>query len=143
MLSGQCGTGKTHALLRAHRFCDMAAMHALDTNAYDHPMSSGLYHWPGLSDGFKNGAFGVMADLFDVDVLFLDDIGADYDPSKMATDKLCQILSRRERKHTFLTTNIKRREWAQLFDARLSDRFMRNEVSIDLGQTPSYASVII
>lgn len=139
VLAGKSGTGKSHAARAAARFCQAAAMWALDNQYYEHPMSTAFYKWPEVADGFKNGEFGILDDLFTIDVVILDDIGAEHDPSSMATEKLCQVLSRRERMHTLITTNIVPENWADKFDARVADRLIRNSVIVDLSGADSYA----
>jgi hypothetical protein len=43
--------------------------------------------------------------------LIIDDLGAGHDPSGVGTDKLCQVLSRREEMWTLITTNIMPVAW--------------------------------
>lgn len=139
VLAGRSGTGKSHAARYAIRFCQAAAMWALDNRYYDHPLDAEFYSWPEIADGFKNGEFGVMADLFNRDAIAIDDIGAEHDPSSMATEKLCQVLSRRDLKHTIVTTNYLPESWGDKFDARIADRLLRNSVIVDLSAVDSYA----
>jgi hypothetical protein len=122
VLAGRSGIGKTHAARNAVKYCNAADMWSLDNRHYPHPPATGFYHWPAISDGFKRGEFAIMEDL-----------------SALATDKLCQVLSRRERRHTIVTTNIEPEHWAAKFDARVADRFLRNSVILDLSKIDSYA----
>jgi len=82
-----------------------------------------------------------MQDSMQADILFLDDIGAESDKYKSAenVDALCQLLSRRERKWTLVTTNFRTEQWDQQFDARVADRLMRNSIVCDL-ECGSYAT---
>ena len=80
-----------------------------------------------------------MTDCLESSLLVLDDIGAENDPWKIAADRLCQILSRRERKFTVLTTNIKPADWPVKFDGRINDRLLRNSCIVDLTGVPSFA----
>lgn len=80
-----------------------------------------------------------MEDLYGYDFLALDDIGAENDDFKVATDKLCMVLTRREKKHTLITTNISMDAWAQRFDARVEDRLLRNAEVVDMNEVPSFS----
>ena len=95
--------------------------------------------WPEVADGFKEGCYGVIGDMIEAGLLILDDVGAEHDPSKNGQDKLCQILSRRERKQTLITTNIAPDQWMEFFEARITDRLFRNSVHVDLSGAPSFA----
>lgn len=139
VLAGVSGTGKSHAAKCACNFLQAANMWALDHEFYDHPLDVALYRWPEVADGFKNGDFSILEDLFSLDAIILDDVGAEHDPSSLATDKLCQVFTRRETKFTLLTTNILPEHWAQRFDARVADRLLRNSVIVDLKDVDSYA----
>jgi len=101
--------------------------------------SIAFYRWPEVTDGFKEGDYSPMTDLLDSDLVIIDDIGAEYDPSKNAANRLCQTLSRREQKFTMVTTNIHPEHWAHLFDVRIADRLLRNSQIVDLFGVPSYA----
>jgi DNA replication protein DnaC len=90
-------------------------------------------------DDFKGGDYSVLGDMFEVDLLVIDDIGAEHDPSKSGVNKLCQILSRRETKFTVITSNISPAHWPERFDTRIADRLLRNSEVIELWSVPSYA----
>jgi len=53
-------------------------------------------------------------------------------------DKLCQILSLREKRWTLVTTNVKPSEWVEKFDLRTASRFTRSSTIIDLSGVPEY-----
>lgn len=95
--------------------------------------------WPRISDSFYKGEFGIVDDMLETDLLFLDDLGAERDPKLLAQDKLCQVLSKRERKHTVVTTNIQPQHWIERWEERIADRLLRNSVVIDLTEVPSFA----
>lgn len=82
-----------------------------------------------------------MDDAFENDLVILDDIGAETDQYKsgIPNDKLCQILSRREKRFTVVTTNIAPQNWMERFDGRINDRLCRNSVILDISGVPSYA----
>jgi len=96
--------------------------------------------WPSVCDGFKSGEYGVLDDCFKAGMLVVDDVGAEHDPSRNAADKLCQLLSKREKKFTLITTNVIPGLWAERFDERISDRFFRNSTIVDLGLVNSFST---
>jgi DNA replication protein DnaC len=83
-----------------------------------------------------------MQDCIDASLLALDDVGAETDRHHVGTGKLCQILSRRERRFTIVTTNIQPDFWEVKFDRRVSDRFLRNSIVVDLSAVPSYGTLL-
>jgi len=101
--------------------------------------SVGFYRWPEIVDAFKENCYDVVEDLIAADLLILDDIGAEHDPSRNGASKLCQVLSRREYRFTLVTTNIRPDAWGSVFDARVADRLLRNSEVLTLFGLPSYA----
>jgi len=81
----------------------------------------------------------MIHDAMDSDLLIVDDIGAENDPWKICADKLCQVMSRREKRFTVITTNIQPAQWAQVFDDRINDRLLRNSVVVDISNVKSYS----
>jgi DNA replication protein DnaC len=141
VIQGNSGNGKTHVARQICLWARQVSMFAYEgAMTWDHPPGSMFVSWPSIADGFKDGEFGVLQDLFTTDLLVLDDIGAESDRSQIATDKLCQVLSQRDKKHwTVITTNISPEVWPTKFDARVTDRLLRNSTFIELEGVPSYA----
>lgn len=139
ILIGSSNCAKTHCAKSVFKFArNMGqASFSIRKDSFVVP-GSAMFRWPEIVDGFKNGDYSVMDDLFLTDLIVLDDLGAEHDPSKMATNKLCQVMSRREKTFTMITTNVKPDEWAQAFDTRTADRFLRNSVIVDLTGLESY-----
>lgn len=141
VIQGDSGNGKTHAAKQIYNWSRAVSMCAFETlGTWSRPPSSMLVAWPSVSDGFKEGEFGIVKDLCETDLTVIDDIGAESDRSQIATDKLCQILSQREGKRwTVITTNIQPELWGEKFDVRIADRLLRDSTFIDLDGVPSYA----
>lgn len=99
-----------------------------------------FWHWPKLLDTLKNGGWDVVDDMFSAAILIIDDLGAGHDPSGVGTDKLCQVLSKREKMWTLVTTNIMQPAWEQSFDRRIASRFIRNSTIVDLSDVPDFAT---
>lgn len=140
VLCGNPGCGKTHLAKRLRDWADCSSFKAWEIGGWRSVPSVDFVSWPAVCDGFKSGNYGVIEDMIQSDFLFLDDIGAEHDPSKNATDKLCQILSRREEAFGLITTNIPMEQWGVRFDARIADRLMRNSEVVDMFNVPSYST---
>lgn len=95
-------------------------------------------YWPKVVDGFKEMRYEIMDDLLEGDIIFLDDVGAEHDPSKNGVDKLCQIVNRRERKFSVITTNLAPEQWEDKWDGRVADRLLRASQIVSLAEIPSY-----
>ena len=146
ILAGESNAGKSHVAGCIFKFALAAAMKAREHgNGATWPMdkvpSATFVRWPEVVDGFKNGEFGVVDDMMSVDLLVIDDVGAEHDPSKNATNKLCQVLTRREKKFTVITTNIPPENWPDMLDTRVADRLLRNSEIVNLFGLDSYAMV--
>jgi DNA replication protein DnaC len=144
VLAGQSGTGKTFAMRGAHKWIKRARILAAERNHWTWPPIIQWTNWPQLIRPVVEGQTSMadaLQDSMQADILFLDDIGAESDKYKSAenVDALCQLLSKREKKWTLITTNFRTEQWDQQFDARVADRLMRNSIVCDL-ECGSYAT---
>ena len=141
VLVGSYGSGKTHVAKAIYKFCVAAAVSAFETKRWgEHSFPSSIFiSWPEAADAFAEKQFGIMDDAVSNDLVIVDDIGAENDPWKICSDKLCQILSRREKKFTVVTTNVLAEKWEERFDGRINDRLLRNSIVIDISEVPSFA----
>lgn len=143
LLSGENGTGKSHAAKAVHRWV-MTVGHGktwFPSMGVRASLQSLWWHWPALLDELKGGNWDLVDDCFNVPCLVIDELGGGHDPSGVGTDKLCQILSRRENMWTLLTTNILESAWESKFDRRIASRFFRNSTVIDLSGVPDFGSL--
>lgn len=144
VLAGEPNSGKTHVAKKIASWAQSAAMKAFEDGldkTWKKLPSIVYLNWPEVVDAFRDNLNGTMDDMLSAGLLILDDVGAEYDPTKNATNRLCQILSRREKEFTVITTNINPVSWPESFDARICDRFLRNSEVVDLFGVPSYAFV--
>lgn len=141
VIVGGFGSGKTHTARAIYRFCSSAAMNAFDTKNWGgHKYPESMFiSWPEACNDFNDKNFNLILDAVGCELVVLDDIGAENDPWKVCSDKLCQILSRREKMFTVITTNIHPAEWPSKFDGRINDRLLRYSVVVDISKVPSYA----
>lgn len=130
VLCGRTGTGKTHVAKQVVKWADHVAREAYDQGNWPRGEIPGRFYvsWPLVVSQFMEKEFGVMDDLIHSALVVLDDLGAENDPFSIGKDKLCQILTSRENKFTIVTTNIMPESWDERFDARISDRLLRNSV---------------
>lgn len=100
-----------------------------------------LWSWPELLDHFKSGNWDSIDTMFDTTVLIIDELGGGHDPTTVGVDKLCQVLSRREKRWTLITTNITPEHWQDKFDRRIASRLNAAQW-IDLSGVPDYRLII-
>ncbi len=141
VLVGGFGSGKTHTAKAIFKFCEVASMNAFESGKWgESKMPASVFiRWPEACSAFADRQFGQFDDAMENELVVLDDIGAEEDPWKNATDRLCQILSRREKKFTVITTNIKPESWEEKFDGRINDRLLRNSVIVDISDVPPFS----
>lgn len=141
VLAGDTGRGKTHCAKAIARWSDAVRMPAWEHGHWKAGPPSTLYApWAEIVDTFKEGEYQAMQDLCSVSLLIIDDLGAEHDPSRNAVSKLCQVLNRREKLYTLVTTNILPEHWSKRFDIRVADRLVRDSEIVELRQTPSYTA---
>ncbi len=95
--------------------------------------------WPAIVRAIAAKNEEHLDDLFRFECVVIDDIGADTDSFKIGADRLCQVLTRRERLFTVITTNIPSAQWHEQFDSRIADRLFRNSIIVEMNDVPSYA----
>ena len=141
VIIGNFGSGKTHTARAIHRYCMAASVVAFEGKNWGrHKIPSVAFiSWPEAASAFAEKQFGIMDDAANDDLVIIDDVGAENDPWKICADKICQILSRRERRFTVITTNIPPINWTDKFDGRINDRLLRNSVVVDVSDVPSFA----
>ncbi len=133
VLAGNNGTGKTHCAKAVSRWVahvGYSKQHMLGSTV--RYLDQDYRHWPTLLDEFKNGLWEAVDDMLSATLTIIDEVGGGHDPSHVGVDKLCQVLSRRERMWTLVTTNATPSSWEDVFDRRVASRLFRNSTLIDL-----------
>jgi len=133
---GISGTGKTF-LAKKIRSAASRITYMLQHDSLIYPIMFSF--WPDLLSRLRDGEFWRMDDLSEANLVVMDEIAIDHDPSGFAADKLCQILSRRVGKWTLLTSN-----WTlskiQEIDPRISSRMVRDKSVVVGCDTVDYAT---
>jgi DNA replication protein DnaC len=96
-----------------------------------------LFDWRKVSDGFKDGKWGYVEAMEEPWLTVLDDVGADYDPRKIAVSKLDQVLRSRHGKWTVITCNMTLEQIAEQMDPRISSWLIRDgNTVVEINATP-------
>lgn len=142
VISGKTGIGKTKIAKGIYRWAQHASVTLWDQGHWSpEPPTATYVHWPSICDGFKDGDYNIMDEMRKADLLVIDDIGSEHDPSKNALVKLCQVLTDRDSKFTVVTTNMNPDQWDNCFDLRVADRLRRNSLIIDLRDETPYSQI--
>ncbi len=141
VLCGPNGCGKTHIARSIFRYCSLAQRKAYETRKWNDYPNSLFLRWPAVMDCIRARNYLVVEDAMNQSLVVLDDIGADADQWDDGKDKLCQILGRREKMFTVITTNILPQFWSEKFEPRIEDRLLRNSIVKDMTGVTSYAIV--
>lgn len=143
VLSGSAGTGKTTMAEKIHRWARMVAIPAWSVGKWSHPPRIEWTEWGQIAflpfDEFKRWLDGMC----DIDVLFLEDVGAEVDKFKAGetTERLRQLLNEFKAKRMFVTTNIMPENWENRWDDRVFDRLLRDSVLVQLRNVPRFTSI--
>lgn len=134
-LVGATGTGKTHLAMRLWK----SLRQRQDFNNHRITHYPTWIHWPTFISELKDGAgYGFFRSVFDWPFAAIDDIGAERDTSGFAAEKLCNLLSRREKKWTIITSNLSLAEISAI-DRRIADRMLRGESTVVDVRAKSYS----
>lgn len=142
VIHGNNGSGKSHT---SRAVVNWACRNAInmplvlsDDNLSCRLSTAEFHNWPQFVDTLKSGKWDMVEEMMHVNLLALDDIGAEHDPSKMGVEKLYLLLERRERNWTILTTNVRPEEWENRFERRISSRLLRNSRIVALDEVPDF-----
>lgn len=134
LIHGNNGTGKSHAAKAINRWARSVAIHLPLMNGEEgmRLSTSEFYNWPSVVDRLKSGEWDLIEHMMEPDLLVIDDLGAEHDPSRVGMEKLYLLLERRESRWTVITTNVAPEAWELNFERRISSRFLRNFKHVSL-----------
>lgn len=141
VIFGENGVGKSHAARAVHHWAKSIALHiplvvGEELNATT--ARSELHNWAQLMNLVRAGQWEFIEQLIPLNLLVLDDVGAEHDPSKFGSEKLYLLLERRVNRWTIITTNIHQSEWENKMDRRIASRLFRNCQHVCLDSVPDY-----
>ena len=129
-LIGNSGTGKTHVCKRLWSY----AKEKSDWSRFDYFPK--VIFWPDFVQLLRSGdSFEMRQEMKRWPVLFLDDIGAERDPSGFAAEELNTLLGCRIDRWTLITSN-KDAEGIKAIDGRIFSRLIRgNNILVGINTT--------
>lgn len=149
LIYGSNGSGKTHAAKCLYRWFNHVRMSIGPVPSIDEEGTENLLipdatmvNWVETVANFKKGEWNIIDRLINDYLVILDDIGAEHDPSGIASEKLYLILSKREFKHTIITTNIPPSKFPDRFEQRIASRLFRNTIDVDLSDVQDFSTRI-
>ncbi len=142
VIFGENGCGKTRTAKSVARWASSIAVKLplVDDDVGMRLARCEYDHWPSVVDGFHKKQFSRPDDLRDCELMILDDIGAEHDPSSFAKEQLYLLLTRREFRWNIFTTNFPPSSWEQKFERRIASRLFRNATHIDMSQVPDFST---
>lgn len=143
VLYGNNGTAKTHCAKKVFRWsrkvaCAMPLVYDVDGH---HRLPDSLFvHFPTMVSDMAGGAWHLVEDCEQADLLIIDELGGEHDPKKIGMEKMGRILNN-ERQWRIITTNKIPDIWEDAFDRRVASRLFRNSTLIDLTDVPDYGTL--
>ena len=138
-VAGESGIGKTKCAVGVKAYCRAVAMPAWEAGYWKQSSLPEVcfVRW---ADYISNVNQGLERDMRQSDVAIIDDVGSEADRFKndFPIDKFCQILSAREGRFTFITSNLFQEQWAEK-DSRIGDRLLRGSHIVELRETKSWS----
>ena len=130
-LLGKSGTGKTFLAKQCHK-----KIKHLGLDLYQHKItgitqqkSMRWFYWPKFVRQLRGGAVTLVDAAIEADILFIDDLGAEY-KTDYIIGALTEICDQRLGKWTFITSNLRINSLADEVDARVTSRMMRGENTV-------------
>lgn len=81
--------------------------------------------WPELVRELRRGEYHRIKDLGDCNLVLFDELVIEHDPSGFVRDNLCEVLKRRARKWTIITSNLTL-DTIRAIDARIASMMVRD-----------------
>ena len=133
ILGGQAGCGKTTISERCLKW-----MRGHNTDA-GHQWSPWLWDWSYVAGMERAEWEKVSRDGIEASCLIVDDLGAEFDRFKTGEPvaRLRSIIEQRANRFTLFTTNVLRREWESVWDARVADR-LNTAAFVNMFDVPSF-----
>lgn len=143
IITGETGCGKSHLASRVARFVKGARITIWENKSRAKIPDYSWIEFAAIADMERQDFKNWLRAQEDVDIIFIEDAGAEVDRFKNGecAERLREIFNEFQRRWIFLTTNIPQEKWAQHWDSRVEDRFHRNSIISDLGKVRPYSVV--
>jgi DNA replication protein DnaC len=140
LIHGNNGAGKSHTAKAIRNWANRVAINLplVSEDMECRLATSEFYNWPMVVERLKSGEWELIEEMIPVNLLVIDDLGAEHDPSKVGMEKFYLLLERREFKWTVITTNVSPASWESKFERRISSRFLRNCKHVALDEVPDF-----
>ncbi len=152
LIYGENGSAKSHTAKAISRWADFVAPRlptVADEGYTPYSVDVGIAssrtpkrefrNWASLIKTIKSEQeWTAVRELCHAELLILDDIGAEHDPTKFGVGELYEVLESRERDWMVITTNIMPGNWKDRFERRIASRFLRNFTIVPLDKVPDY-----
>lgn len=130
-IAGESGVGKTLVLSRLYAWCGGMRITAWEKGGWKgNPPLIWKVYWPDLVSSYQDqGRWDdLLPSLSEPSLLFIDDVGKESDRYKSGDNKriLLSVLSHRQYKWTFITTNKHPSNFPKDWDFATEDRLYRN-----------------
>lgn len=137
VLAGDQSVGNSKTARALWRFARAAGSFAYDQGSWHLPAPGCSYvNWPEEAKWCESPGYSLPHEILHDSLVVLDDVGKEGSLSLDASNRRCQILARRERKFTIITTPQRQSEWAWNFEPRVIERFRMNSVIVDILVSP-------
>lgn len=140
VIVGQTGCGKTRAAKAIYRWCRNQACEAFDSRRGDTIPAVGLMEWSRAVRLPEPEWAGRISEAAASSITVIDDLGAEVDEFKsgLPIARACEILNGLDGRFSLITTNVPPEQWADRWDARVSDRLLR-DANVMVLSVPSFA----
>ena len=137
---GESGVGKTHsarAIYRAAR--GQLELYKCPRLNITQRRTFLFLNWTTACARMRSGEHGLVEYMAEMDLLVIDDLGAEYDPSGYVSSQLYRIIDSRMGKWTVLTSNLTLADIAGKVDQRAADRMIRDGNKVLTVDTKSFS----
>ncbi len=130
VLVGCTGCGKTHLARKAAYWASRVAVLKFEQQKLAEVPATAFESFAGMANSKEMEGKEWTQTMKEIDrasLFVLDDIGTETDPFRDGepVNRLTEILNRRARRFTLITTNVAESLWAERWDARVADRLRR------------------
>lgn len=137
VLAGDRPVCKSKTARALWQFARTAGSFAYHQGSWHVPAPGCTYaNWPEEAKRCESPGYSLPEEVVQDSLVVLDHVGRDGSLSMDGSNRLCQVLARREQKFTIITTPQPRSAWAWSFEPRVIERLQMNSVIVDVLASP-------